>query len=170
MDQKRFSQRVTHFVDLHQQQRQASIDNQIKQQQLQQQQHMGNSNSQSKIFIRPMSPVSVDQQHQYQTESGYSDPYNLPLSHQPAYHQQLASSPSAAYNTREIAIRDPYCTEPVTFSVIDPQGGSNSPGAASDIPLHSGAHYPYHTSAVGSHSDYSINLNSHYVDDSRYRQ
>jgi hypothetical protein len=170
MEQSRFSQRVTHFVDMHHQQRQASIDHQFQQQQqqLQQQQQIGSTTSQSKLFIRPMSPVSVDRQHDsYRQGSpigigsafgGGADSYasSPPLSHQQtSYH--TPSSPTTTYSTREIAIRDPYSSQPVTFSVIDPQIPPNT----SDIPLR-GQQY-----GGDAHSDYSVNFDRHYVDDTR---
>ncbi|CAO3575948.1 unnamed protein product [Absidia cylindrospora] len=180
MDQSRFSQRVTHFVDMHQQQqqqqRQASIDQQQHQQQLQQQQHVGSSTSQSKLFIRPMSPVSVDPSSTLHQNSNGSYASSPPLSQQqqqspspyPSYYQQQPGSPTTSYSTREIAIRDPYSSQPVTFSVIDPQTNMNS---ASDIPLRNAAaptqpHYQYH--GGDGHSEYSMNVGDHYVDDTRY--
>ncbi|KAI8096665.1 uncharacterized protein BX664DRAFT_63770 [Halteromyces radiatus] len=194
MDQNRFSQRVTHFVDMHQQQRQASMDQQ-QQQQLQLQQQAGGNTSQSKLFIRPMSPISVDRQNQQQDQQGHyhygqdsavgsgygngSYTSSPPLSHQPSYplYQRQdtpplhpppssTSSPTTNYSTREIAVRDPYSSQPVTFSVIDPQYGSGNGNSASDIPLR-GPQQPYNYHPMSdNHSDYSVD--HHYIDDTHH--
>ncbi|ORZ12819.1 hypothetical protein BCR42DRAFT_394600 [Absidia repens] len=184
MDQSRFSQRVTHFVDIHQQQQQGSFDQQQQQQlsQQQQQQQYGSATSQSKLFIRPMSPVTVDQQQQgsYQQRQmsptgDRSDVSSPPLSPQLSYqhYQQqqqqqqyppLSSSPTTAYSTREIAIRDPYSSQPVTFSVIDPQAHSYN---MNDGSLRGGYSHQAHQVADDGHSDYSIHVDNHYVDDTR---
>ncbi|KAI8332123.1 hypothetical protein BC941DRAFT_505489, partial [Chlamydoabsidia padenii] len=150
MKQSRFSQRVTHFVDMHEQQKQASIDHQRI---LQQQQ----TPSQSKLFIRPMSPVSVDHQHadSYASDAPLSPPYHHP------------SSPSTTYSTREIAIRDPYCSQPVTFSVIDPQFNLNNHSDMSHQSNNTHQHYSYYA-ADEARDGYSMNVNNHYADDSRY--
>lgn len=169
MDQSRFSQRVTHFVDLHHQQQQASFDQQ------QQQQQFGNTTAQNKLFIRPMSPVTVDQQHQesyQQRQASIGDRSNAsspPLSHQSSYphYQQQSSSSTATLNAREIAIRDPYSSHPVTFSVIDPQLGPNSNHTMTDGSLPGGEHthqiHQYQTD--DGHSDYSMNVDTRYIDD-----
>ncbi|CAO3590509.1 unnamed protein product [Absidia cylindrospora] len=179
MDQSRFSQRVTHFVDIHQQQQQqqqqASFDQQQQLSLQQQQQQFGSTTSQSKLFIRPMSPVTVDQQQQgsYQQRQmsptgDRSNASSPPLSPQLSYqHYQpqppLSSSPTTTYSTREIAIRDPYSSQPVTFSVIDPQAHSHN---TNDGPLRGGySHQAYQVD--DGHSDYSMNVDHHYVDDTR---
>ncbi|KAI8340587.1 hypothetical protein BC941DRAFT_223031 [Chlamydoabsidia padenii] len=168
MEQSRFSQRVTQFVDMHHQQRQASIDQQ-------QQQQIGSTTSQSKLFIRPMSPVSVDPQRQA-SPIGIGSAFGVghesytnspPLSYRPSFQSNQPSSPTATYSTREIAIRDPYSSQPVTFSVIDNPVGLN---ASSDIPLRSGSSLQQHHYPGGdNHSNYSINMDQHYIDDRRNR-
>ncbi|CAO3608085.1 unnamed protein product [Cunninghamella blakesleeana] len=114
---RRFSQRVHYFVDLHEQKRQASIEQQQQQETLA-----------TKQFIKPMNPVSVDPNLPTPTSTYVSQSNSGNMSPSNSYQHQLH------HPSREISVRDPYTSHPVTFSVMEPQsplGYDNS----SEIPL-----------------------------------
>ncbi|KAI9307147.1 hypothetical protein BJ944DRAFT_262364 [Cunninghamella echinulata] len=148
MNQRRFSQRVAHFVDLHQQQRQASLEQQ------QQQQH--HEPLASKQFIKPMNAVSVNPQ-QPPHDPSLPTPTSTYVSHSNSF-------------GKDISVRDPYSSQPVHFSVIEPQSPTITYDMnSSEIPLRTASPAYSHSNQHNHqqfHSDYSIN---HYVDDTYSR-
>ncbi|KAI9257987.1 hypothetical protein BDA99DRAFT_514937 [Phascolomyces articulosus] len=86
----------------------------------------GGGDSNNGVFMRAMSPVNVDYPGSVGTET-----------------QALTSSAAHPGYNRNISIDDPYSSQSIVFSMVDPKGGASSPSTRYPTPTQSDTTYDY---------------------------